>query len=81
MIFLFFDTPTVVEQQHAPWTKRILHLSLVRVVLIMNAVTSYILSLQYAGQIAYRDDDLDVISLLVGSGFFSIAFSLAVHSR
>ncbi|KAH8881957.1 MFS general substrate transporter [Thozetella sp. PMI_491] len=74
IILLFFHTPSGAKPAEATLKEKILQMDPLGTVLIMGAVVSYILALQYGGQTAAWNDS-KVIGLLVG--FFLIAIVFA----
>lgn len=69
IIIFFFKTPSAAKPVDVPLREKILQMDPVAVVLIMGAVISYVLALQYGGQSNSWDSSV-VIGLLVG--FFAI---------
>ncbi|KAK7749625.1 hypothetical protein SLS53_000203 [Cytospora paraplurivora] len=74
IIFFFFTTPSASKPTAASLLEKVLQMDLVGVFLIMGAVISYILALQYGGQ-AHPWNSPVVIGLLVG--FVVIIFAFA----
>ncbi|KAG7289157.1 hypothetical protein NEMBOFW57_005520 [Staphylotrichum longicolle] len=73
IIFFFFTTPSGAKPVVAPLKEKLLQMDLVGTALVMGAVISYILALQYGGQ-TRPWNDATVIGLLVGFVLISIAF-------
>jgi MFS family permease len=74
IITLFFKAPKGAKPVEAPLREKLLQMDLVGTALVMAAVISYILALQYGGQTkAWRDST--VIGLLVGFVLISAAFA------
>lgn len=73
IIFFFFTTPSGAKPVVAPLKEKLLQMDLVGTALVMGAVISYILALQYGGQ-THAWNDATVIGLLVGFVLISIAF-------
>lgn len=65
IILFFFTTPAAARPADVPLREKILQMDPVAVVLIMGAVVSYVLALQYGGQANGWDSSV-VIGLLVG---------------
>ncbi|ROW15881.1 hypothetical protein VPNG_02556 [Cytospora leucostoma] len=74
IILLFFTTPSASKPTAASSLEKVLQMDIVGVLLIMGAVISYILALQYGGQ-AHPWNSPVVIGLLVG--FVVIIFAFA----
>lgn len=74
IILLFFTTPAAAKPTAAPLREKLLQMDIVGVVLIMGAVISYILALQYGGT-SHAWDSSVVVGLLVG--FVAIAAAFA----
>lgn len=75
IILFFFTTPSAAKPVEAPLREKILQMDPVAVVLIMGAVISYVLALQYGGQ-SDSWSSSKVIGLLVG--FFVIVIVVFV---
>ena len=75
IILLFFKTPSAAKPKSATIREKLLQMDPVGVILVMGAVTSYILALYYAGQI-YPWNSSVVIGLLVGFVALTAAFAL-----
>lgn len=73
IIFFFFTAPSGAKPVEAPLREKLLQMDLVGTALVMGAVISYILALQYGGQ-TRPWSDATVIGLLVGFVLISIAF-------
>ncbi|EOO00201.1 putative major facilitator superfamily transporter protein [Phaeoacremonium minimum UCRPA7] len=73
IILFFFTTPSAAKPVQATIREKLLQMDPVGVVLVMGAVISYILALQYGGQ-KYAWNSSEVIGLLVGFVVISIAF-------
>lgn len=75
IILLFFSTPSAARPAPAPLREKLMQMDPVGVVLIMGAVISYILALQYGGQTLPWNSS-KVIGLLVGFGLIVIVFAV-----
>jgi len=75
IIFFFFTTPSGAKPVVAPLKEKLLQMDLVGTALVMGAVISYILALQYGGQTRPWSDPT-VIGLLVGFVLISITFGV-----
>lgn len=73
IILLFFTTPNAAKPAAAPLREKLLQMDPVGVVLVMSAVISYILALQYGGQ-THAWSSSQVVGLLVGFVVISAAF-------
>lgn len=73
IIFLFFHTPSSAKPVQAPLREKIIQMDLLGVALVMGAVISYILALQYGGQ-TYPWNSSVVVGLLVGFGVIALVF-------
>ncbi|CAG9948466.1 unnamed protein product, partial [Clonostachys rosea f. rosea IK726] len=71
-VVFFFHLPAAAAPPPATWKERLLHIDPVGVVLVMGAITCFILGLQYGG-ITHPWNSSVVIGLLVGFGVLSIA--------
>ncbi|KAF3771094.1 MFS general substrate transporter [Cryphonectria parasitica EP155] len=78
IILLFFTTPSAAKPAQAPLREKFLQMDPVGVVLIMAAVISYILALQYGGQ-SHPWNSSVVIGLLVG--FVALVLAFAAWER
>lgn len=65
IILFFFTTPSAAKPVAAPLREKLLQMDIVGVILIMGAVISYILALQYGGT-TYAWSSSIVVGLLVG---------------
>ncbi|KUI52738.1 Putative HC-toxin efflux carrier TOXA [Cytospora mali] len=74
IIFLFFTTPSAAKPASAPLLEKLRQMDFVGILLIMGAIISYILALQYGGQTHPWNSSV-VIGLLVG--FVAIIFVFA----
>ncbi|KUI71447.1 Putative HC-toxin efflux carrier TOXA [Cytospora mali] len=74
IIFLFFTTPSAAKPVSAPLLEKLRQMDFVGILLIMGAIISYILALQYGGQTHPWNSSV-VIGLLVG--FVAIVFVFA----
>ena len=74
IILLFFHTPAHAKPVDAPLREKLLQMDPVGTVLVMGAVISYILALQYGGQ-TYAWNSGTVIGLLVTFGVLVIIFA------
>ncbi|KAK5996966.1 putative efflux pump gsfJ [Cladobotryum mycophilum] len=75
IIMLFFKTPKKAVPEKATLTEKILQMDLGGVALIMGAVITYILALQYGG-VSHAWNSSLVIGLLVGFGLIVIAWAV-----
>lgn len=75
IILLFFTTPNAAKPAPAPLREKLLQMDPIGVVLLMSAVISYILALQYGGQ-SHAWNSSVVVGLLVG--FVAICITFAV---
>ncbi|KAJ4051529.1 hypothetical protein NW761_014164 [Fusarium oxysporum] len=73
IIIFFFDTPVAAKPTVAPWREKLLQMDLFGAFLLMGAVISYMLALQYGGQIRPWSSS-QVIGLLVGFVAISAVF-------
>ena len=71
-VFFFFHLPAAAVPPQISWTKKLLHLDPVGMVLAMGCITCFILALQYGG-ITHPWKSSVVIGLLVGFGLLAIA--------
>ncbi|CAN8097747.1 unnamed protein product [Discula destructiva] len=65
IILLFFTTPNAAKPVQSPLREKLLQMDPLGVLLVMGAVVSYILALQYGGQ-SYAWNSSVVVGLLVG---------------
>ncbi|KAH8202202.1 hypothetical protein TruAng_003677 [Truncatella angustata] len=73
IIFFLFHTPSASKPIVATWREKMLQMDFVGVALVMAALISYTLALQYGGQsMAWKSST--VIGLLVGSVAIAVAF-------
>lgn len=75
IIFLFFSMPSAAKPVQAPLKEKLLQMDPVGIALVMAAIISYILALQYGGQTKAWNSST-VIGLIVG--FILIAITFAV---
>lgn len=75
IILLFFHTPSAAKPVAASWKEKLLQMDLVGTAMIMGALVSYILVLQYGGQTKAWDSSV-VIGLIVGLVVMLIAFGV-----
>lgn len=73
IIVLFFTTPSTAKPVDSPLKEKLLQMDLVGVALLMSAVISYILALQYGGT-THAWSSSTVIGLLVGFVAILVAF-------
>ncbi|KAI0533591.1 major facilitator superfamily transporter [Xylaria digitata] len=73
IVLVFFHTPRVAKPAEATLKEKILQLDPLGVALIMGAIISYLLALEYGGQ-SYAWNSSVVIGLLVGFGIITIVF-------
>ncbi|TGJ81906.1 hypothetical protein E0Z10_g6841 [Xylaria hypoxylon] len=73
IVFIFFHTPKAAKPAEATLKEKILQLDPLGVALIMGAIISYLLALEYGGQ-SYAWNSSVVIGLLVGFGIITIVF-------
>ncbi|KAK1764303.1 major facilitator superfamily domain-containing protein [Phialemonium atrogriseum] len=74
IILLFFTTPPHAKPAQAKLTEKLLQMDLLGTVMVMGAVISYILALQYGGQ-SKAWNSSEVVGLLVGFFVISAAFA------
>ncbi|KAI0439975.1 major facilitator superfamily domain-containing protein [Xylaria telfairii] len=74
VITLFFKNPDAAKPQQAKFTQKLLHLDIVGIILTVGAVVSYILAVQYGGQIQPWSSPM-VIGLLVATGAIFVLFA------
>ncbi|ORY56621.1 major facilitator superfamily domain-containing protein [Pseudomassariella vexata] len=79
-IFLFFKTPSAARPQEATLLEKILQMDIVGACIMMGAVISYILALQWGGQTKPWNSP-DVIGLLVGFGVILILFGIWEYTQ
>ena len=72
--FLSFHLPTTEPPTYVPWTKKLLHMDPVGVVLAMGSITCFVLALQYGGN-SHPWGSSVVVGLLVG--FVALLAALA----
>ncbi|KAI1119707.1 major facilitator superfamily domain-containing protein [Nemania abortiva] len=75
VITLFFANPDAAKPQQAKFTQKLLQMDIVGIILIMGAVISYILAVQYGGQIQPWSSST-VIGLLVATGVILVLFAV-----
>jgi len=75
ILLFFFSTPAAAKPQPATWRERFLQMDLVGTALVMGAIISLILALQYGGQTRPWGDST-VVGLLVGFVVIMIEFGL-----
>lgn len=80
IILLFFHTPSAAKPVVVPLGEKLLQTDPVGVVLVIGAVVSYILAVQYGGQ-QHPWSSSVVIGLLVGFGVISIVFIVWEYSQ
>ncbi|KAI4601238.1 hypothetical protein KJ359_012428 [Pestalotiopsis sp. 9143b] len=73
IILFLFESPDSAAPVTAPWREKLLQMDLVGVALVMAALISYTLALQYAGQ-SMAWGSSTVVGLLVGSAALAVAF-------
>jgi MFS family permease len=73
LILFFFRTPSQAQPVKASWREKIIQMDLPGAALIMGALISFILAMQYGGQTRPWIDSV-VIGLLIGCGLMTIAF-------
>jgi MFS family permease len=73
IILLFFTTPPHAQPQKASMTEKLLQMDLIGTTMVMGAVISYILALQYGGQTKPWKSS-DVVGLIVGFVVISAVF-------
>ncbi|KAI4851222.1 MFS general substrate transporter [Aureobasidium sp. EXF-8845] len=73
IILLFFRTPPEIKPIAATWKERFFQADLVGVALIMGALVTYSLAMQYGGQLKTWNSSL-VIGLLVGFALILVVF-------
>ncbi|KAK6218005.1 T-complex protein 1 subunit theta [Pestalotiopsis sp. IQ-011] len=73
IILFLFESPASAAPVAAPWREKLLQMDLVGVALVMAALISYTLALQYAGQ-SMAWGSSTVVGLLVGSAALAVAF-------
>ncbi|KAL9040170.1 MAG: hypothetical protein Q9214_004593 [Letrouitia sp. 1 TL-2023] len=71
-VFFFFHLPAVATPPQISWTKKLLHVDPVGIVLAIGGITCFILALQYGGN-THPWSSSAVIGLLVGFGLLAIA--------
>ncbi|SCV48884.1 related to major facilitator (MFS1) transporter [Fusarium fujikuroi] len=75
IIIFFFDTPAAAKPTPASWREKLLQMDLFGAFLLMGAVISYMLALQYGGQTKAWNSS-QVIGLLVGFVAISAVFMI-----
>ncbi|KAH7124240.1 major facilitator superfamily domain-containing protein [Dactylonectria macrodidyma] len=75
IILIFFHTPPHAKPLQKPLPEKLLNMDIVGTVMVMGAITCYILGLQYGGQTKPWNSG-EVIGLLVGFGVICISFVL-----
>ena len=75
IILLFFQTPSTAKPVSATWKEKFLQMDPVGVALVMGALVSFMLALQYGGQTAPWNSSL-VIGLLVGGVLITAVFAV-----
>ncbi|KAK5994664.1 putative efflux pump gsfJ [Cladobotryum mycophilum] len=75
IILFCFNTPEAAKPVAATWREKLLQMDFVGVALIMGALVSFLLSMQWAGKTKPWDSS-EVIGLLVGVVVIAIAFVL-----
>ncbi|EFQ35304.1 major facilitator superfamily transporter [Colletotrichum graminicola] len=75
MIFFFFQAPDAAKPTAASWREKLLQMDLLGVAMIMGALLSYVLALQYAGVSATWNSSV-VVGLLVGFILILVAFGI-----
>lgn len=78
IILFFFTAPAQAKPEDVPLLEKLLQMDLIGTFMVMGAVISYILALQYGGQ-SKAWNSSDVIGLLVGFVVISIAFGVWEH--
>jgi EmrB/QacA subfamily drug resistance transporter len=73
IILFFFHAPSGAKPVVATWREKLLQMDFIGVAMVMGAIVSYTLALQYAGQAKAWNSSV-VVGLLVGSVVISIAF-------
>lgn len=71
-VFFFFHLPAAATPSQIAWTRKLLHIDPVGIVLTIGGITCIILALQYGGT-TYLWNSSVVIGLLVGFGLLTIA--------
>lgn len=74
-ILLFFQAPSAAKPVVAPWREKLLQMDPVGVALVMGAIVTFMLALQYGGQTAPWNSNV-VIGLLVGFVLITAVFIL-----
>ncbi|CZR45113.1 uncharacterized protein FPRO_15712 [Fusarium proliferatum ET1] len=75
IIIFFFDTPAAAKPTPASWREKLLQMDLFGAFLLMGAVISYMLALQYGGQTRPWNSS-QVIGLLIGFVAISAVFMI-----
>ncbi|KAI9154968.1 putative efflux pump gsfJ [Paramyrothecium foliicola] len=75
MITFFFHTPEISKPKKATWREKLLQLDPIGTILLMGAITTYLLAFHYGGQV-YPWSSSIVIGLLVGAVLISIVLIL-----
>ena len=71
-VFFFFYLPAAATPPQMSWTKKLLHIDPIGIVLAIGSITCFILALQYGGDTLPWNSSV-VIGLLVGFGLLTIA--------
>jgi hypothetical protein len=75
IILLFFQTPPAAKPATASLREKILQMDPLGTTLLLGAIISYILALQYGGQ-TYSWDSSTVIGLLIGFVVLTVVFAI-----
>ena len=75
VITLFFKNPDSSKPKQATFAQKVAQMDIVGIILIMGAVVSYILAVQYGGQVQAWSSPT-VIGLLVATGVILVIFSV-----
>ncbi|GJC81460.1 putative efflux pump gsfJ [Colletotrichum liriopes] len=75
MIFVFFQAPDAAKPMVVSWREKLLQMDFLGVAMIMGALLSYVLALQYAGVTAAWNSSV-VVGLLVGFVLIMVAFGV-----
>ncbi len=73
IVALFFKAPATAKPVKATWREKLLQMDPVGTILVMGGIISYILALEYAGQM-YPWNSSTVVGLLVGCAAIFITF-------
>jgi hypothetical protein len=73
-VFFFFQTPSAAKPKSATLSEKLLQMDLIGVILVMGAIISYILALQYGG-VTHAWKSSQVVGLLVSFVVLSITFA------